>query len=388
MTQRTIEHFSVAQVATSVALGSAPLLILGVQPIVLGELVSSGHVDLDGVGLIAMAEIIAIGLGVGIAGSIFALNRFRQIGIFASLAVVVANLASSQCGGFGDLIIARIVAGLATGTLVWITTSLIVRVRSPERTAGVFLAVQTFAQAIVAAILALVIVPAGSWSWSFLALAVLVAVPCLFIANLPPKMQPLTEEDSSQPPLTLGVVLASLVVVFQMAVVGSLWTFIEPISIAAGLETQSVQLVISFTLVMQAIGGGVAAVVAPRFEPRNVLMIGGIIQCSIAFYFGYHLTADMAPFVAACAVFGFMWLFLMPFHVRLAFWVEPTGRLALFGPSLQLLGSALGPLVASMLVESDNARPAATVSAGFAALSVGVLLILKVTSPPARVGDP
>jgi predicted MFS family arabinose efflux permease len=387
MSVRTIEKFSASEVAVAIALGSAPLLILGVQPIILGELVSSGHVDLDGVGLIAMGEIIAIGLGVGIAGSIFSLNRFRLIAVLAGLVVIGANLMSSQSVGFADLLSARVIAGLGTGALVWITSSLIVRVRNPERTAGVFLAVQTLAQAVVAAILALLIVPGGSWSWSFAALAVFVAVPSLFVAYLPAKMQPLTEENSSQPPITIGVVLASLVVVFQMAVVGSLWTFIEPISVAAGLETQSVQLVISFTLIMQAIGGGVAAIVAPKLEPRNVLMIGGVIQCVIAFYFGHYLTDDMAPFVIACAIFGFMWLFLMPFHVRLAFWIEPTGRLALFGPSLQLLGSALGPLAASMLVTADDASPAAMATAGFAALSVALLLAMKVIGSQIVVGE-
>ena len=387
MAQRTIENFSVAEVATSLAIGSAPLLILGVQPIVLGELVSSGHVDLDGVGLIAMAEIIAIGLGVGIAGSIFGHNRFRLVAVFASLIIVGANLASTQSGGFGDLLIARLIAGLASGVLVWITTSLIVRVRNPERTAGIFLTVQTLAQAIVAAFLALLIVPGGSWAWSFSTLAAVVAVTSLFIAFLPAKMQPLTEDDSPQPPLTLGVILASLVVMFQMAVVGSLWTFIEPISVAAGLETQTVQLVISFTLIMQAIGGAVSAVVAPRLEPRTVLILGGSVQCAIAYYLGHYLSDDLTVFVAVCAVFGFMWLFMMPFHVRLAFWVEPTGRFALFGPSLQLLGSALGPLVASMMVGADDASPAAMVSAAFAALSVGLLLILKVVYSPSITND-
>ncbi len=344
----------------------------------LGELVSSGHVDLDGVGLIAMAEIISIGLGVGIASSFLPLNRFRLIAVTTSLVLFAANLVSSQSSGFSDLIAARVIAGLGSGVLVWVTTSLIVRVGAPERTAGVFLAVQTLAQAILAAVLALVIVPYGGWSWGFGSVAVLVLMPSFFVALLPAKMDPLTEEASSQPPLTLAVILVSLVVVLQMAGIGSLWTFIEPIGVGAGLDSQSVQLVVSFTLIMQAIGAGVAALVASRLEPRNILICGGIVQCMIASFLGHYLGADLMAFVFACSVFGFLWLFMMTFHVRLAFLLEPTGRLALFGPSLQLLGSALGPLAASMLVQADNASPAATTSAAFAALSVGILLILKV----------
>ena len=288
------------------------------------------------------------------------------------------NLASSQCSGFGDLVVARVIAGLGSGVLIWVTTSLIVRVQRPERLAGVFLAVQTLAQAGLAAFLALVIVPGGGWSWGFGTLAAMVLLPSIFIALLPAKMRPLTEEDSPQPPLTLAVILVSLVVVFQMAVVGSLWTFIESIGVSAGLDSQSVQLVVSVTLIMQAIGAGVAALVATRFEPRNILIYGGVVQCSVAYFLSYHLGNDMPTFVLACSVFGFLWLFMMTFHVRLAFLLEPTGRLALFGPSLQLLGSALGPLAASLVVQAENASRAATTSAVFAAMSVGLLLILKV----------
>ena len=91
MTTRTIEKFSLAEIAVSLAFGSAAVLILGIQPILLGELVSSGHVDLDGVGLIAMAEIISIGLGVGIASSFLSLNRFRVIALSASLVLCGAT---------------------------------------------------------------------------------------------------------------------------------------------------------------------------------------------------------------------------------------------------------------------------------------------------------
>ena len=376
MSPRSIIVFSHAEIAVSLAFGSAALLILGIQPILLGELVSSGHVDLDGVGLIAMAEIISIGIGVGIASSVFPLNRFRWIAMATSLLLSTTNLVSSQSSGLNDLIAFRVVAGLAAGVLVWVTTSLIVRVQHPERIAGVFLAFQTLAQALLAALLALVIVPIGGWSGGFGAMAIVVLLPSLFVMYLPAAMDSLTEQSSPQPPLRLVVILASLVVVFQMAVVGSLWTFIEPIGVAAGIASQSVQLVVSLTLIMQAVGAGVAALVATRLEPRSTLICGGILQCMIAAYLGYYLGAQLIALVVACSMFGFLWLFMMTFHVRLAFLLEPTGRLALFGPSLQLLGSALGPLAASLVVQADSARPAAATSATFAAISVGLLLVL------------
>jgi hypothetical protein len=107
----------------------------------------------------------------------------------------------------------------------------------------------------------------------------------------------------------------------------------------------------------------------------EIISIG--VGVGVASFLGHYLGSELAGFAIACSVFAFMWLFMMTFHVRLAFLIEPTGRLALFGPSLQLLGRALGPLVASMLVSTQHAVPAASASAAFAILSVALLLTLR-----------
>ncbi|MCF5521311.1 hypothetical protein GIV67_15750, partial [Pseudomonas syringae] len=49
---------------TALALGSVAVLMVGLQPLLLGELLAQGHVSLEGVGLVAMGEIVALGLGV------------------------------------------------------------------------------------------------------------------------------------------------------------------------------------------------------------------------------------------------------------------------------------------------------------------------------------
>jgi hypothetical protein len=53
-----------SQVVAALALGSVALLILGLQPLLLGELVAQQRISLGGVGLVAMGEIVALGVGV------------------------------------------------------------------------------------------------------------------------------------------------------------------------------------------------------------------------------------------------------------------------------------------------------------------------------------
>ena len=161
----------------------------------------------------------------------------------------------------------------------------------------------------------------------------------------------------------------------------------DPISLAAGVDTQTIQLVISGTLIVQAIGGATAAGVAPKISATAVLALGGLAQAFVAAWFANYLTDSLPIFVGICAVFGFVWMLLMPFHVQLALKVDPSGRLAVFGPGLQLLDSALGPLVASVLVTAKNATSAATVSIGFALVSVIATMMLIVLRPAAILKD-
>lgn len=389
--QRQIENFSLIQITGPLVIASAGLVILGIQPVLFGPLIDTGHVTLDQVGLLALAEIVCVGLGAGIAPAVFPLNRFRMVTALACLIAAAANLFSSRTAGFGDLLAARAAAGAGVGVLVWVATCVIVRFHTPDRLAGFFLTGQTLLQAAVAAALALFVIPSQSWQGGFDTLGVLILLAGAQIILIPSSMCALTEEESVRPPLTIPVLLASLVIMSQMAVVGSLWTFIDPIAQAAGIEQQTIQLVISGTLIMQAIGAAVAAGVAPRLSAPVTLAAGGLVQASIAALFAGYLTDSLSVFVAVCAIFGFFWMFLMPFHVQLALRVDPSGRLAVFGAGLQLLGTALGPLAASVLVTEKDASPAATVSMVFALISaaaVGLLHLLHPsTSPEAHVAD-
>jgi predicted MFS family arabinose efflux permease len=49
-------------------------------------------------------------------------------------------------------------------------------------------------------------------------------------------------------------------------------------------------------------------------------------------------------------MFGFLWMFVMPFQLDLVIRADPTRRAATLIGGAQLIGSSLGPLLASLLV--------------------------------------
>jgi hypothetical protein len=86
---------------------------------------------------------------------------------------------------------------------------------------------------------------------------------------------------------------------------------------------------------------------------------------------------SLSFFVATCAAFGFLWLYMMPFHVKLALAADPEGRLVIQVPALQLLGSALGPMTASLFMEGDTyVRPAFVTGVAYAGAALVLLLFV------------
>lgn len=361
------------QVVAALVLGSVALLILGLQPLLLGELVARKQISLGGVGLVAMGEIIALGLGVIVANTLLSPARLSAIATVAAVLLSALDLLSMRLDGDLQFLLVRALAGLVAGVLVWVTTSVIVRTAAPDRLSAVFLVSQTLAQASVAAILATVIVPNSGWQGGFAVLAVLSGTMALLAPALRPGLPTLTESGSGLPPRSAATILTFGVVLMQMGAIGSLWAYLDPLGRDIDLTGTQVGTLISAVLVLQVMGGSTAAWVVRRLGAPTVLMCGSVLQAILAC--GLYLRPAAPLFCVLCGLFGFVWLFLMPFQIRLGLAADPAGRVAVLIPALQLLGSALGPLLTSLFVTDDNARPVPVVCAGFALVALCLLVV-------------
>jgi MFS family permease len=362
------------QTIVALALGSVALLILGLQPLLLGELVAHRAISLEGVGLVAMGEIIALGTGVIAGNTLLSPARLAGVALIAAALLALLNLLTLRLHGDIEFVLVRALAGLVAGVLVWITTSVIVRSAAPDRLAAVFLVAQTLSQAAVAALLATLIVPRFGWQGGFAALAVLSVSLLVLAPALRPGFANLTTSGSGLPPRSAPTVVTFGVVLAQMGAIGALWAYLDPLGRRSGLTGTQVGALISAVLLLQVAGGSTAAWVVRRLGAPRVLMIASALLAGLAL--GLHIQPSPLLFCTLCALFGFVWLFQMPFQVRLAFAADPSGRVAILVPALQLLGSAFGPLLASLLfVTDDDARPVPLVCAGFALVALALLAV-------------
>jgi MFS transporter, DHA1 family, inner membrane transport protein len=372
-------EISAREVTAALSIGSAALLIMGVQPILLGEMLDARQITLEGVGLVAMAELVALGLGVLLGDLAKPLTRLRSVTVIASLSVLALDALTLKATGDVGFALIRGAAGLAEGVLLWATTAIIVRLPDPARVAGIFFVVQTLAQALICLVLARTVIPAYGWQGAIVVLAALMLLPAILAVGLPRTLRSLAAPAHTGfrwSPRTAAPLLA---VFLQMSALGSLWAYLEPLGKSAGFDAKGIQTLIAAAFAFQVTGGGVASALVHRLFPRPTLIAGSAALGASALAMSPGLGASPLVFASLSAAFSFMWVFILPFQTAMSFGADPSGRVASLVPAAQLFGFAFGPLVASVLVEGENAAAVPMVSAAFAA-AAGLVLVAALAS--------
>jgi len=377
MSMNHAPEISSRQVAAALAVGTIGVLMVGIQPILLGELVEAKKVSLEGVGIVAMAEIVTLGLGVVLGDALLPWSRLRLITIVAALLAASLDLLTLLAAGDGAMTAVRAAAGLPEGILIWGATGVVVRTANPSRIAGIFFVAQTLAQAALGALLANLIIPHAGWQGGFVTLGALALLPCLLAFRQPARLAPLAPSTVSGFRWSMATLLPLAVVFLQLAMLGSFWAYLEPMGKAAGFDARAAQTLIAGVLAMQVVGGTVASLVVRRLAVVPTLVACSVVLAAVMTTIHQLPGGSMLNFALGCALFGFVWLFMLPFHIGLAFRADASGRLAGLVPAAQLLGSAFGPLTASFIVDGENAAAVPLLSAAFAIAAAGVLLVSR-----------
>lgn len=334
--------------------GSVGILIAGLQPQLLGALAQEGRLSDAELGQAATAELLTIGLGAGIAGALLKPIGLRWWGAGASLALMAIDILIGH-EAHTLVILNRAVAGIAEGLMLWVPVGMIARSSTPGRWSGIFLAVQTLAQFFYSAILPATVMAHDGASGGFYALAG-TALVAAFVAFLMPKSFTALHGDGESAPggLSLRTIAALASVFFFMAFIIGFWSYFEPISAQAHHAPGVYNTAVSVSLFAQVVGAFVASGVAGRVSFFPVILGCTIVNLGIL-----ALVASMpgaTTFIVAAGVFGFFWLFLMPFQVPMVIEADPTRRAAVLLPGAQLLGCGLGPLFCSFAVVGEDVR--------------------------------
>jgi MFS transporter, DHA1 family, inner membrane transport protein len=356
------------QIAAALWIGSVGLLILGLQPVLLGALFDEHRINLDELGLVATAEIIAIGVGSAVATMLFSTRHLRVKSAILLVALAALDAAMSSAQSANAILIVRTLAGVVEGGMVAVSIELIARSRHAERIGGVFLTLQTLAQC-------LLVFGLGKWvihatdagatgsNAGFLVLAVvsLVSVVVAFLG--PAEYGELPKQKGSMDGvLTLRSILALLGIFAFFMFVGAIWAFLEPLGGQNGIDSQTVAFMVSASLAAQVVGALAATWLQAHIGYRVAIIVCSLLGLAAAIVLG--ISPTLAQFWGAVLVIGFIWMFIVPFMIGQTVDADSSRSTALLIPAAQLFGAALGPLAASMLVVGDDARAVPMFSIG------------------------
>ena len=360
------------EIAAILFVGSVGILIAGLQPQLLGALALEHRIGDVELGQAATAELLTIGVAAGLAGAILKPTGLRWWGAGAALALAVIDFLVGGQSHLG-VILNRAVAGLAEGIMLWIPVSMIARSLTPGRWSGIFLAAQTLAQLGLSAVLPYFVIAKYGASGGFDALAIASIMAAIVAFLMPreflnlPKAEEGVHARGAASPRAIAV-LAS-VFLFMAFIVG-LWAYFEPLSAQAGHAPHVYEIAVSVSLAAQVVGAFAASFIAGRVPYFPIVVTCTILDLAIL-----ALLAAMpgaGTFIALAGLFGFLWLFLMPFQVPMVIDADPSRRAAVLMPGAQLLGSALGPLLCSFAITQNDVRGGLAVCAAMLALGFGV----------------
>ncbi len=368
------ERPTALQLGVILLVGVCGVMIAGVQPLLLGTLAQEGRITAAQLGHAATAELLLMGAASAYAGARWKAERLRSIGVISALALAALNVATVWARGETVTLI-RALAGVPSGVLIWITIAMIARAPTPERWAGIYLTTQTLAQFVLASVLTAWVISRTGANGGFVALAVLCMISAAAALALPDRLAPLVADSvASNMPNARGCIALAAAFLWMAFIVG-VWVYAEPLSRQAGHAPTVAGVAVSLSLACQVLGGATATLLAGRLRWFRTLMFCAVV--SVACLLAFAALPSPSLYLVTSAVFGFLWMFSLPFMVPMVIAADPTRRAAVLVGGAELAGGSLGPLFASFVVTDADARGALGFGALALAVTVAIALALR-----------
>lgn len=367
------ERFSRRAIVSVICTGVMAGVIASLQPLLLGELVASRSISTSQLGQAAMLECLGMAASAILAATFLKPERLRPIIACAAALAICGNLATPFLSG-NAVLVARTVAGLCSGLMLWLVVGLLTRVPLPARILAIYVTVQAAVGFLLASSFTFLIIPMFSATGSYFALAALNGVVVLLASQLPRHYRyTIVRSISSVPPMRglLGLLGVSL----HFAGILAFWVYIEPVTRDAGYRLNDVRTAISLGLGSQILAGVLASILAARLRAGPTIVTGAIlsIACIVAMTGLPHAPLLLGGVIAFAAVWMFIPAFQMPFLIE----IDPSRRSAMHIASAQLLGAAFGPLAASMGSTAFGMQAVGWISASMFASSAACIVGAK-----------
>lgn len=365
-------------VVSVIFMGCIGLLMLGVQPIVLGALQAAGRLSVPQMGQAATLETLALGaVSAGMAARV-PHRSLRLWGLMGALLLLLANGLGVVTSGLG-FVMTRGLAGVAAGVIVWIAVGMITRRHDASRVNGIFIGAQALSQGAVAALMPIALGPVLGANAGMVVIGAGAALTLPLLLLIPNRLPEAPTEVHQGAGLTLSSLSGLTAGLLMMGGIVAVWVYVEPIAHTIHVPDRVTALAVAASLGAQIVGA-IAIVALDRW----VRPVAGLLLTAAAFLAITALLAwppSQAAFVAATVAFGLFWTVALALGLPLLIAADPTRRAAMYGPAATLLGASLGPLAAGAFATDANMTPALGTAATLFILAAAATVLSAQSRP-------
>lgn len=361
-------HMQVSAWLPIVVLGVGAGCISGLQPLLLDLLRQAGKLEIAAMGLAATAEAAGMALAMTFAALCLPLERLRRWSLLALAAMALANEGTMVSSG-NAIIGLRFLNGAGAGLLLWVLIGMMSRAAVPARLFAIYVTAQSivglgFSQAITG-----LVAPVFGHVGAYGLLLGFNGMMLLAVPFMTDSFASTSGGARGLPGLRPAIVLLSMTAF--LAGIMALWVYLLPLLAEKGHAAGTAASAVSVGLAAQIAGGLLAAVLASRIDARVAWATGIVV--GLAAILLMRTDGSAPAMFAGCALFGFVWIFVPPFHMPAVLRIDPTGRGAMLVGTAQLSGTVIGPLVATSVVAREGVGAIWQLSAAWLCLSLLLL---------------
>jgi predicted MFS family arabinose efflux permease len=373
-----------AAIISVTALGVIGSIVFLLLPMLIGAFTENLSLGTSQVGLLGSADMTGMFVAAIVATFWVRSCNWRVIAAVACGLLIVCHLASGLIQGFAPLLLIRLLAGFAGGSLMSIALTSLGDSRHPDRYFALFVAAQLTLGGI------------GLWLFPgllmqfglrgvFGGLALVVFASALMIPFIPRQGCKRAAPGNSGHKhngrtLRPGVMALLACFIFNMGIM-AVWAYLERMGDAAGLPGDFIGRTLGLSLVAALVGALMAAGFENRFGRVAPLLVTLVVQ-AIALLL---LASDLSPgsFMLGVMLFAFGWNFPVAYQLAITVTIDVSGRLVVLFLSAVKLGYAVAPIIAAQLLWFDLGFSPVLGLAAFCFLASTVIFVSLTRQRPA-----
>jgi predicted MFS family arabinose efflux permease len=343
---------AISTVAWGCFIGTIATTVFTILPGYLGELAKAQGFSDRQLNYIASAELGGMALGAMLATLFFARLGRRQVGAAGCFAAIGGNLLAFVSLGYIPLLIMRVTVGAADGICLALCYVVLGESRDPDRSFGLFVALQLLIGAILLAVLPHYVRYFGALG-IFGGFAVLFGIVYVGILKVTAggvsrriNADPGAETNFASIPIVAMISLCGLMLYFTSQ--AAVWANVSLIGSSFGLTDGQIALTLSVSTLAGLAGALIAAALGNRlgrvFPLASSLLLALIALCILM---GRQA---IVLYGAAVAAINFAFNYTTPYQLACLAAVDRSGRSLMISAIVSTLGLALGPFLAAQFL--------------------------------------